>query len=131
MTSVGLLPIRFEIGALPRAPKKAPAWRTDTTLEDTSFVFLVFGEPSAFNIPKCVWKNGCVTTPPAIPLRNLTTGQLARSMTCHAEKIYVSYPKRIMPQYAINASPVKRDEVTRQMSSLRPYLTVYSDILEG
>jgi hypothetical protein len=69
ITSVHLLPIQFDIGALPRAPKNAPAWSTDTTLEDTSVVFLAFGEPSAFNIPKCVWKNGCVTTPPAIPLQ--------------------------------------------------------------
>ena len=65
---VHLLPIQFDKGALPRAPKKAPACKTDTTLDDKSFTFLAFLEPLGFNIPKFFWKYGCVTIPPAIPL---------------------------------------------------------------
>lgn len=45
-----------EMGALPSAPKKAPAWSTETTLEDTSFAFFVFGDPSALTRPKCALK---------------------------------------------------------------------------
>jgi hypothetical protein len=35
MMSVGLRPILAEMGAEPSAPKNAPPWRTETTLEET------------------------------------------------------------------------------------------------
>jgi len=102
ITSVRLRPIQFEIGALPRAPKKAPAWRTDTTLDDTLFVLFVFAEPSGFNMPKCVWKYGCDTTPPAIPLRNQSD-----FLSCIQYVTHVSYPNSTIPQYATTARSVK------------------------
>ena len=58
------------MGALPRAPKNAPACKTETTLEETSFERFVSMVPSCFTRPKCFWKKGCDTTPPAIPLEN-------------------------------------------------------------
>lgn len=61
-----------EMGALPNAPKKAPAWRTDTTLEETSLAFLVLGVPSGFKRPKCSLKYFMDTTPPPIPLSQVS-----------------------------------------------------------
>ena len=49
-----------EKGALPRAPKNAPAWSTETTLELTAFTW--FGVMWKASL-KGVW----VTIPPAIP----------------------------------------------------------------
>jgi hypothetical protein len=56
MTSVGLRPMMALMGAEPRAPKKAPAWRTETTLEEMALVLETLGLPSGFNRPKCARK---------------------------------------------------------------------------
>ena len=45
-----------EMGALPRAPKNAPAWRTETTLDETVTAWLLLTVPLALMIPKCVSK---------------------------------------------------------------------------
>ena len=42
-----------EMGALPSAPKNAPAWRTETTFEVTSSDFFLFVDMSGFRRPKC------------------------------------------------------------------------------
>ena len=42
-----------EMGALPRAPKKAPAWRTETTLEEMVTSLLLLTEPLGLMMPKC------------------------------------------------------------------------------
>ena len=55
-TSVHLRPMRDETGALRSAPKKAPPWSTDTTLDETSFVRFVFGFPSASTMSNCTAK---------------------------------------------------------------------------
>jgi hypothetical protein len=58
----------LEMGALAKAPTKAPAMRTETTLAEMLFTLLVFFVPSGFRRPKCDWKKELLTTPPAIPL---------------------------------------------------------------
>ena len=42
MKSVHFRPIQELMGALPSAPKNAPAWRTETMFEETSLAFAVF-----------------------------------------------------------------------------------------
>lgn len=56
-----------EIGAAPRAPKKAPAWRTDTTFPEKLLTVLWLTVPSA-SWKNCFWKVLCETTEPATPL---------------------------------------------------------------
>ena len=51
MMRVYLRLMRAEMGALPRAPKNAPAWRTETAFEVMAFFLAV--PPLK---PKCSWK---------------------------------------------------------------------------
>lgn len=55
---VNLLPIAEDTGAEPKAPKKAPACRTDTTLDETAFALLTSLVPSSLTKPKWERKNG-------------------------------------------------------------------------
>lgn len=86
INNVYLRPIFAETGALPNAPKNAPACKTETTLDDTAFDFATSVLPFASMRPNSERKNGLETTPPAIP---------------------VSYPKRKIPRYVMNASPIR------------------------
>jgi hypothetical protein len=43
-------------GALPRAPKKAPACKTETTFDETALFLAVFLVPSGLRRWKCCWK---------------------------------------------------------------------------
>ena len=52
VSKASFLPMAAEIGAEPRAPKNAPAWSTETTLDETSFDFFMFVVPSALIKPK-------------------------------------------------------------------------------
>ena len=56
-----------EIGALPSAPKNAPACKTETTFPD-KFASLLASTTPLVMIPKCSSKYFCETTLPATPL---------------------------------------------------------------
>jgi hypothetical protein len=45
-----------ETGALPSAPKNAPAWRTETMFDETAFVLWTSLVPSGLSMPKWPWK---------------------------------------------------------------------------
>ena len=53
-------------GALPSAPKNAPAWKTETTLDDTASILAVFSEPSVLIKPKYSKKYGALTILPLV-----------------------------------------------------------------
>lgn len=59
-----------EIGALPRAPKNAPAIRTDTTFCEILLILVESLGPVAGRMPNSTWKYIDFTTPPAIPLQD-------------------------------------------------------------
>jgi hypothetical protein len=58
----------MRVGLRPSAPRKAPAWRMERTLKETTLVLDVIALPFASSNPKCLQKQGCETTPPTIPL---------------------------------------------------------------
>ena len=94
----------LEIGALPEAPKKAPACRTETTLDETWMSLLFLIDPSALTRPKWVSKKGWETTPPAMLLdayRNLQ-----QLISIGIWWTYVSYPYMNIPKDKTNASTV-------------------------
>ena len=57
-----------EMGALLRAPKKAPPCKTDTTFAETLSIRLCSAGPSAGRMPNFIWKYFDCTIPPATPL---------------------------------------------------------------
>lgn len=76
------------MGALPKAPKKAPACNTDTMFSD-KFASLFASIFPSLMIPKCSSKYVCATTLPATPLKEngLSSSWRREVKNCHS---YVS-----------------------------------------